>query len=275
MNKYILLVEDDPVAQMALGKTLESAGYAVDTAADGETALRRLQQAEYDVVVSDIRLPDRDGLTILRAAMEQQPAPSVLILTGYGTLDTAIEALRGGACDYLLKPCSPQTLLDGVATALRRRTATLQQAQTIRSLAQGVAQLQQQLLSMASSALPAVEPTPPPSTADMRRDLLVVGQLQIGRFPYEVRYRNQPLHLTPIEHALLRCLAESAGQVVNYTDLVRYTHGYSASESEAQVLLKSHVRNLRRKTGADLIVNVRHAGYRLVQVIDEASTLTR
>jgi DNA-binding response OmpR family regulator len=264
MNAAILLVEDDPAARLALSKTLESAGYDVTAAADGTTALTMIQQNEYDVVISDMRLPDIDGIEVLQSAASRPYPPSVILLTGYGTLDTAIAALRAGATDYLLKPCAPQTLIAGVANALRKRAAALRQADTLRNLAEGVAQLQRQLLTIGAGEISGLPPLPSSPTAS-DGELIVFGQLQIGRFPHDVRYRREPLRLTPIEHALLRCLAEAGGEVVHYHDIVRRTHGYETADSEAQALLKSHVRNLRSKIGADIISSVRNTGYRLVE----------
>jgi DNA-binding NtrC family response regulator len=106
MSANILLVEDDPAARLALSRMLESVGYQVATAPDGSTAITMLSETSFDVVVSDMRLPDIDGVEVLQVATSLPFPPSVVLLTGYGTLDTAIAALRAGASDYLLKPCA-------------------------------------------------------------------------------------------------------------------------------------------------------------------------
>lgn len=256
----LLLVEDDDVARLALSRILEAAGYIVDTAPTGEDGLRHLEQRSYEVVVSDMRLPDIDGIAVLQFATRLPIQPAVILLTGHGTLETAIAAIRMGATDYLLKPCSPKALLAGVAGAIEKRRATQREAEAIRSLAEGVAQIQRQLLAIGGAEADViVEHKPAPD----RMSMISVGALQVGRFPNEVVYRGQPLRVTPIEHAMLRCLSEAGGDVVAYEEIVRRTHGFATSHSDAQMLLKSHVRNLRRKVGDDLIVNVRHVGYRL------------
>jgi DNA-binding response OmpR family regulator len=257
----LLLVEDDDVARLALSRILEAAGYLVDTAPTGEDGLRYLEQSSYEAVISDMRLPDIDGIAVLQFAMRLPVQPAVILLTGHGTLETAIAAIRMGATDYLLKPCSPKALLAGVAGALEKRRAAHREAETIRSLAEGVAQIQRQLLAIGGTEVDPAAATYKPA-AD-RLAVISVGTLQVGRFPNEVVYRSQPLRVTPIEHAMLRCLSEAGGDVVAYEEIVRRTHGFATSHSDAQMLLKSHVRNLRRKVGDDLIVNVRHVGYRL------------
>lgn len=267
MSASILLVEDDQIARLALGKILAGAGYMVREAPDGESAVALLNQFEFDIVVTDLRLPGIDGIEVLKSAMALALPPSVLLLTGHGTLDTAIAALRVGAYDYLLKPCAPRALLEGVDGALRRRAATMRQAETIRNLAQGVAEIQRQLMTIGASE--AAEGGAAQQTPTSRADTLAVGELQLGRFPHEARFANQQLHLTPIEHALLRCMAESRGEVLTYGEIVRHTHGFAVDETEAQALLKSHVRNVRRKLGVNIIANVRGVGYRLLEHPDE------
>jgi DNA-binding response OmpR family regulator len=145
----------------------------------------------------------------------------------------------------------------------------MRQVDTLRHLAEGVAQLQSQLLAIGvAPGMGSPPPTPTPQIPT-NSETITIGPLQIGRFPYEVRLHGEPLHITPIEHSILRCLAEAGGQVISYRDIVRRTHGYTAPDAEAQTLLKSHVRNLRIKMGADMIISIRNAGYRFVIPSDD------
>jgi DNA-binding response OmpR family regulator len=250
----VLMVDDDAAVRMALGQVLTATGYRVTTAATGGEAVAALSDTPFDVVVSDMRLPDVDGIEVLRVAMTQAFPPAVLLLTGYGTLDTAISALRLGASDYLLKPCSPQQLLKSVAEALTRRNQLPQPQSSLVALARDVADIQRQLQTIGTTV----------QTNKPDDGMLTIGRLQIGRLVHETRYAGQQLHLTPTEHTLLRCLTEAGDTVVLYSEIVRRTHGYTTSEIEAQALLKSHVRNLRRKIGEEIIVSVRNMGYRLL-----------
>jgi DNA-binding response OmpR family regulator len=265
MSAHILLAEDDQIARMALGRILESAGYQVTTASDGAEAIQTLHEHTFDLVVSDIRMPHAGGIEVLQAAMSLERPPAVLLLTGQATIDTAISALRSGAADYLLKPCPPQTLIESVRKALERRRESEQQNHALRNLARDVAQIQRHLqsINVGDSVMPANNDTALPIDAEPD---LSWGELQIGRFPHETRYRGVILHLTPIEHALLRCLVEAEGRLVPYNEIVNQTHGHATSDAEAQLLLKSHVRNLRRKLNDELIVNTRGAGYRIAPI---------
>lgn len=262
MKSSILVVEDDPVARMALTQTLESAGYSVQDAADGAIAIEMLVRDSFQLVLSDLRMPDVDGLDVLRAAAALQNPPAVVLLTGYSTVETAVAALRLGATDYLLKPVDPSNLLKTIAQGLKKRGDAQRQANALRTLAQGVADLQRQLRDI-TAPISEVGDHGASVKDGTPQNVIEETDLFLGRFPYEARYQGQPLHLTPIEHALLRCLAEAPEHMATYSEIVRFTHGYEADASEAQAMLKSHVRNLRRKTSAGLIANVRHVGYQL------------
>lgn len=252
----ILVVEDDAVALSVLADVLAEAGYQVTQAPDGETALNYLRQSAaqpFDVVVTDIRMRQVDGIEVLHSARQQSPPPAVILLTGFGSLETAVSAIRHGAYDYLLKPCPPDELLTRVASAVERRQQELRQVHAVRTIALGLAQLQGHTL-----------PEPPPPDLPYGADhILHIGALVIDSFSHEAWFEGRVLHLTPTEFALLQCLAEGAGRVIGYCDIVRRTHGHDVGESEAQMLLKAHVRNLRRKIDPSYLINVRGVGYRM------------
>ena len=101
----VLLVDDDEAYRRALGGELRRRGYQVDAAASGAEAIAGCGSVPPDVVLLDLQLPDMSGLDVLKAVRERQPGCDVIMLTGHGTIDTAIEAIRLGAFDYLSKPC--------------------------------------------------------------------------------------------------------------------------------------------------------------------------
>jgi len=124
MTASILIVDDEPFVQDAVQWLLRSHGYDVDTAKSGEEALSRIAQQEFDVVVSDIKMPGLNGLDVLERSRALKPNLSVILMTAYATLETAIEALRLGAADYLQKPFDLDDLTVSVERALRaHRTA--------------------------------------------------------------------------------------------------------------------------------------------------------
>ncbi|MFO7652921.1 MAG: response regulator [Candidatus Krumholzibacteriia bacterium] len=106
----ILLVDDEEVFVQNMQRLLTNRGYTVTTASSGEDALDRLSERAYDVVVLDLRMPGQGGLSTLKAIKRRFPLVEVLILTGHGAIDSALEAMRAGAYDYITKPCEVDDL---------------------------------------------------------------------------------------------------------------------------------------------------------------------
>ena len=107
----IMLVEDEKITRKTLTDILKKENYDVNSFGDGTEALNELKQNNFDVVITDLRLPGTNGLDILKAAKEINSRTVVIIITAYATVETAIESLKLGAYDYLLKPFSPEQLL--------------------------------------------------------------------------------------------------------------------------------------------------------------------
>ncbi len=106
----LLVVDDEPDMVETCRKILERRGYQVATALNGSKALEALQQGHFDLVLADLRLPDLDGLEVMRAAKRRDPDIAVIIFTGYATIETALRAVREGAFDYVAKPFSKEHL---------------------------------------------------------------------------------------------------------------------------------------------------------------------
>jgi DNA-binding NtrC family response regulator len=121
MPEAILVADDEPGVRESLGEVLRDAGYFVETAADGRTALNALEGHDFSIVITDLRMPGADGLAVLKRAREISPQTLVLVMTAHGSVDTAVEALRSGATDYILKPVVFDDLLAKVARLLEHR----------------------------------------------------------------------------------------------------------------------------------------------------------
>ena len=117
----ILFVDDDAAFSRALGRELQRLKFRVITAASGAEAIAALNEATPDIVLLDLQLPDMSGLEVLAAVRERQPSANVIMLTGHGTIDTAIEAIRLGAFDYLSKPCPLDELQVRLQRAMERQ----------------------------------------------------------------------------------------------------------------------------------------------------------
>ena len=115
----ILMVEDEPMTRIALTDTLRKEGHEVLPCPDGNVASEALDADRYDLVITDLNLPGPDGLALLQLAKEQEPAPHVIIMTAYASAETAVEALRRGAYDYITKPFQTDEILARVRNLAR------------------------------------------------------------------------------------------------------------------------------------------------------------
>ncbi len=254
----ILLVDDETNIRQGLKAVLQKDKHEVQDVASAEEALALLPTLDAEVAVLDIRMPGMTGIELLAALKAQVPHLAVILLTGHGTLETAVTAVKEGAFDYLLKPAKPDTLREVVQRALAVARRQREQALLLETLQTGLQRLQQ---------LPARPPLAQPTNLPMN-NLLKIGDLVINRATYEVWYAAESLSLTPTEYSLLVALAEQAGAVIDYVTLAKVVLDYEAERWEAKELIKRHVYALRHKLEPQpdhpqFILNVRGVGYRL------------
>lgn len=117
----LLIVDDDTAFRQVMANELGRLGYRVESVGTGEEAVRRLASLEVDVVLLDLRLPGMSGLDVLKSIHSSAPATEVVMLTGHGSIDTAIESIRVGAFDYVVKPCPLDELHIRIQRAVERR----------------------------------------------------------------------------------------------------------------------------------------------------------
>ncbi|MBN2391944.1 MAG: response regulator transcription factor [Anaerolineae bacterium] len=265
----ILVVDDEAAERITLGEVLRLEGYHVTLAASGEQALAIVRQEPmFDLAILDLRLPGMDGLQVLDGIRRISSETIVILITGYGTLETAVQALRKGAYDFLLKP-SP---VEEVLVAVRRALSELKAGRHRRLL---ISQLQNTLQALVATtdglmgveALSALEKEDDGTT--------VVGDIQIDKGKHMVTYRGQPVELTPTEFRLLECLVGRVGEVCTPQELVRCAQGYDTDAWGARSIVRVHIRRLRRKLEPDpenprYILNVRGVGYLFVSSPEQA-----
>ena len=137
----ILVVDDDEVVRWSYHRSLQSVSRNVEAASDGEEALQTMEQNPCDVVLLDLRMPGQDGLSVLRTIKQKWPESEVVIITGYPTVDSAKEAMKLGAYDYVAKPVGPQDVIrsptapshtnSGLCIACRRIRGSARDAQRV------------------------------------------------------------------------------------------------------------------------------------------------
>ncbi len=274
----LLLVDGDGVSRYTVSKALQRVGYMVGEAGAGEAALDRFARGDYDLVLSEIDLPGMSGIELLQAIKRRSPDSIVILMTDTVSVETAVEALRYGARDLLIKPFSSDDIRDSVergivtARSLRRRRRLLDTiARTVSDLTREVA--------FASGDFDAddIESAPDPAKRGAgraaHRNVISLGLLSVLPGKYQIAAGDRSASLTPTEFDLLLYLAAHRGRVASCHELVREVRGYVTDEEEAREVIRPHVSNLRRKLKGlgdiDLIVNVRGVGYRLAEIADE------
>jgi two-component system alkaline phosphatase synthesis response regulator PhoP len=273
---HVLVVDDEGAIRYSVSKTLQRIGYQVDEAASGEEALDMIARHEYEVILTDIRMPGLSGVELLKRIKDISPDAIVILMTGYASLGTAVESLRLGAHDYLIKPSSSQDIRQSVARGVERARNLKRRRALLDAIRSNVFELTRADVEAIAAVYedddtPAIAPEAryennapvEPMNANM-----TLGPLTIYPGRYQISVGDQPIDLTPTEFDLLLYLAAHRGRVVSCHELVREVRGYAVDEAEAREVIRPHVSNLRRKlkqTGkdADLIVNVRGIGYRL------------
>jgi two-component system, OmpR family, alkaline phosphatase synthesis response regulator PhoP len=272
---HILVVDDEAAIQYAISKSLQKLGYVVDSASTGEDALAFLKSQDYDVILTDIRMPGISGVELLGKVRESHPDTSVIMMTGYADFDTAVESLRLGATDYLRKPSSNKDIRESVEKGIQR-------AQSMRKRRKLLSAIQSNLEELAAADLddgPRIS-TPLDEAEDRASDHLPpvtalqaieLGALTLYPGRYQIELHGHLIDLTPTEFDLLMYLATHRGRVVPCSELVREVRNHATDEEEAREIIRPHVSNLRRKVKLknqelDLVVNVRGMGYRLADL---------
>jgi DNA-binding response OmpR family regulator len=275
---HVLVVDDEGANRYSVSKTLQRVGYVVDEAASGEEALEFVDKHDFDVVLTDIRMQGIDGIELLRRIKDAAPDGIVILMTGYASLGTAVEALRLGAHDYLIKPSSSQDIRSSVGRGIDRARNLKRRRRLLDAIKSDVFELVREDVESARIAYDTSFERTTQSQYSERIPEPVSNTMQLGPltvYPgrYQISVGDKPINLTPTEFDLLLYLAAHRGRVVPCHELVREVRGYGVDESEAREVIRPHVSNLRRKLkgageDADLIVNVRGIGYRLSEVAE-------
>lgn len=251
----ILIADDEPSIRFVLERTLRDEGYILDTASHGEEAIRMLAKAPYDLLLLDLRMEPVGGLQVLTAVREHDPNIVVIILTAHGSLESAIEALRLGAFDYLLKPTSPDVIRKRVREGLSQRRQLMRRHHILDQ----IENLRQALDTLDTER----QGVPPPATGQR---FVRSGKLVIDCYHRLATLDGKLLDLTTAEFDLLLCLAKASPEPLAPRSLVNCALGYDCEDMEAREIAKWHIHHLRRKIEPEpetprYIKTVRHKGY--------------
>lgn len=117
--KKILVIDDETIITISCERALIPEGYAVKSASSGEEGLQLMDKEPFDLILLDIKMPDMDGIEVLKRIKERWTDAKVIMITGYGSVETAVKSLKLGAFNYIEKPFSPDTLLMAVKEAFK------------------------------------------------------------------------------------------------------------------------------------------------------------
>ncbi len=124
----ILVIDDEEIVRSSCVRILSTGGYSLDTAENGNEALKKLQGGAFDLVLTDLMMPGTTGIDLLKKIKEEWPDTEVVIITGYGTVKTAVDTLKYGAYDYIEKPFTPEVLLNAVERCLEKKRLLFENA---------------------------------------------------------------------------------------------------------------------------------------------------
>ncbi len=261
---HILIVDDEASLRQTLARILQRAGFEVTTSTNGGEALSLLSQHSFDLVYLDIRMPDMNGLEVLQAIHAKFPDLPVILFTAQPDLNSAVEALRRGAMDYLLKPLKPQTIIDRTRSILANKLKERRK----RELQRQIEGLQAELNALEKADL--LQPDQTLLQTNISDDrFLRRGALTLDMHTHRVTMNDRAINLPPTSFDYLLVLARHTPNVVDYQTLVSEAQGYETDPHEAQELTKWHIHHIRQALEPDTrnpiyVINVRGTGYRLV-----------
>jgi DNA-binding response OmpR family regulator len=215
VGHQILVIDDEKTLRYFLRLHLQEQGYQVTEASDGKTALKLISKNDFDVALVDLRLTDMHGLDIVRHLRQVAPKTSVIILTAHASLDSAIEALRQGANDYLTKPFDTTELMASVADSIARRSVDFS--------------------------------TPQKS----EETVLEVMDLTLNQANRQVSRKGEIVDLTPTEFDILATLMAQPDVALDAITLIKLVRGYEATEADARAIARVHIHRLRHKLEVD------------------------
>jgi DNA-binding response OmpR family regulator len=244
MSGKILIVDDEEAVRFFTADGLSRAGWQVHEADSGEAALAIMEETPCDVMLLDLRMTGMDGLTVMSQTKERWPETMIIIMTAYASIDSAIEAVRQGAFDYLRKPCSADDIIICANQALAEKEKLDHQRQLARQ----------------------TDAKPVAAAESVSGNKFQTGALEIDLGSHTVSLAGQPISLTPTEYGLLEILAQAPGQSTSLKQLIEEGLGYDPNDPQAQETLRVHISRLRRKLDARYIMTVRGGGYALANI---------
>src|SRR5690242_19959755 len=196
----VLVVDDEAAIRYSVSKTLQRVGYSVREAVSGEDALDIIRAEPFDVVLTDIRMPPGlDGVELIRRIKDTDPDTIVILMTAYPSLPTAVEGLRLGAHDYLIKPSSSQDIRSSVARGVERSHNLKRRRALLDAIRSNVSELsrtaQEPALPMREAMVMEKSPVAEAIGEPMMGNIISLGPLTIYPGRYQISVEDHPIDL--------------------------------------------------------------------------------
>lgn len=259
----ILIVDDDTRLRLSLSLVLQKENYHVEAAADAKAALDYLRSSEYDLMFLDLNMPEMGGIELLGEVHKHYPHIPVLILTAHAALESAIQAVRLGARDYMIKPVEPALILTRVAEVLAEREQPVRKKEIVGQIQELLAELQE-IDGEHATPINSLVALPAADTARF----LSKGDFQLDLHARHVSLQGRYIPVTGVYFDYLVTLLRHAPKVISYKALVKESQGYETTMVEAKDLTRWRIHELRKLIESDIskpkyILTVRGMGYRM------------
>lgn len=243
MTAKILIVEDETNIRIFLQDLLLGEGYVVTAVSNGDVALQKLHQNTFDLALLDLKLDGISGIDILTHIRQHAPDTTVIILTAYGSLETAVQALRLGAHDYLLKPCEANQIRYSVQQGLHKQEQEQKRKSTLVQLEKHLNSTLDNIRAVVSgfnSSLPLETFSENPRF--LRHGIFIVDVTR-----RTVTCNGRLLELTPLQFELLTYLIHEAPRVVSSWQLMTHVYKNESSPPDDIDVIRAHIYRIRQK----------------------------
>lgn len=265
----ILVVDDEPAVRSFLRDMLTYEGRQIVTAESGEEALKHIADQEFDLVLLDLKMKTIGGIEVLADLHRRWPDTAVIVLTAHASLETAVEAVRRGACDYLFKPCKMDKLQESVEEALRARQKSIRQREVLDRVKRSLSDNLEDLSTLSARPSPKLE-----EDGRTKGNFLEWGNLVIDLTRHTATLNGHMLELSPTQFDMLAYLVEEAPRVIPPEELVREVREYEGEpgREEARNIVRSHIYQIREHIEAacgqrSIVRTVRGVGYAISEVV--------
>ena len=250
-RKRLLIVDDEPIISSSLKRAFSLMNYDVTTAMDGQQALEFLEDQRFDLMVLDLQMPGIHGTEVMRLARQRDRTILIVVLTGTATLESAIEAIRADAANFLLKPVGVNEVVQAVEDAFQSYSEEQQR---------------QRVMEMLVSITEPFRNSVNPESLLSSENGYINVELNMVQRNVHLPDRNETIPLTEGEATVLQVFLNTPRQVLACRDLARLAFDYDMEEIEAQTLVRPYIFRLRQKLENDptqprLIRTIRGRGY--------------